>query len=124
MNRPDNTDTTPEITVETLHERLVGDAADPASPTHVPAPQVVDVREGWEWTQGHIAGAAHIPLNELPARLGEIDPDRDVAFICHLGGRSEMATRFGRQQGLARATNVLGGMDAWEARGYPVSHEP
>jgi len=121
VNRPDNTDTTPEITVETLHERLVGDAADPASPTHVPAPQVVDVREGWEWTQGHIAGAAHIPLNELPARLGEIDPDRDVAFICHLGGRSEMATRFGRQQGLARATNVLGGMDAWEARGYPVT---
>lgn len=100
----------PEISVETLHER-VGAGAEI---------QVVDVREGWEWARGHIAGATHIPLGDLPARLGEIDAARDVAFICHLGGRSEMAARFARQHGLSGALNVQGGMDSWESRGFPV----
>lgn len=99
-----------EISVDALHERL-------AAGTPV---QVVDVREDWEWASGHIAGAVHIPLNELPARLGEIDPARAAAFICHLGGRSEMATRFALQRGLTRVANVAGGMDAWQARAYAV----
>jgi rhodanese-related sulfurtransferase len=100
----------PEMSVEALHARL-------ASGADV---QVIDVREDWEWAQGHIAGAVHIPLNELPVRLGELDVARAVAFICHLGGRSELATRFARQHGIARAANVVGGMDRWEAHGYPV----
>ena len=100
----------PEMSVEALHARL-------ATRADV---QVIDVREDWEWAQGHIAGAVHIPLSELPARLGEIDAARAVAFICHLGGRSELATRFARQHGISRAANVVGGMDSWESRGYPV----
>ena len=99
----------PEMSVEALHARLATRAA-----------QVIDVREDWEWAQGHIAGAVHIPLSELPVRLGEIDAARAVAFICHLGGRSELATRFARQHGISRAANVVGGMERWEAHGYPV----
>lgn len=95
-----------EISVEMLH-------ALPASGAEI---QVVDVRESWEWVSGHITGAMHIPLGELPARIGELDPRRDVAFICHLGTRSEMAARFG----LTRAANVIGGMDAWTACAYDV----
>ena len=100
----------PSIGVDTLHERLAAGAD----------VQVVDVREEWEWATGHISGALHIPLNDLPARMAEIDSGRDVAFICHLGGRSDMATRFGLSHGLSRALNVPGGMDAWTARGYRV----
>ena len=100
----------PEMSVEALHARMATGAD----------VQVIDVREDWEWAQGHIAGAVHIPLSELPRRLGEIDTARAAAFICHLGGRSEMATRFARQHGLSRAANVVGGMDSWEAHGYPV----
>ena len=103
-------DGVPEMSVEALREGM-------ASGADV---QVIDVREDWEWAQGHIAGALHIPLGELPRRLGEIDVAHEVAFICHVGGRSEMATRFARQHGLSRATNVADGMDSWEARGYPV----
>lgn len=103
-------DNVPELEVEALHERLKTGAP----------PQVVDVREPWEWARGHITGAIHIPLQELPARLGEVDPAQDIAFICHLGGRSEMATRFSRQHGFEHACNVPGGMDAWEKRGFPV----
>ncbi len=102
-------DDVPSISVRELHARLESGGL-----------QVVDVREGWEWARGHIQGALHIPLGELPARLGEIDAAREVAFICHLGGRSLTATRFGLAHGLAGALNVDGGMDAWEARAYEV----
>ena len=107
----------PEITVEALRERLAGGAGGQQA-------RVVDVREDWEWAQGRIPGAAHIPLQQLPARLAEFDDADEVYFICHLGGRSEAATRFARAHGLPDAVNVQGGMNAWEARGYPVSHEP
>ena len=106
----------PEIAVEALRERLTAGAE--------PAARLVDVREDWEWAQGHIAGATHIPLGQLPTRLNDLDGAREVYFICHLGGRSEMAARFARQQGMTGAVNVRGGMDAWESRGYPVSDEP
>ncbi len=33
---------------------------------------VLDVREDMEWQHGHIDGATHIPLRDLPARLSEI----------------------------------------------------
>jgi rhodanese-related sulfurtransferase len=105
-----NENAVPEMSVEALRARLATGAD----------VQVIDVREDWEWAQGHIAGAMHIALSELPARLGEIDAARTVAFICHLGGRSELATRFARQHGISRAANVVGGMDRWEAHGYPV----
>jgi rhodanese-related sulfurtransferase len=105
-----NENAVPEMSVEALCARLAAGAD----------VQVIDVREDWEWAQGHIAGAVHIALSELPARLGEIDAARTVAFICHLGGRSELATRFARQHGISRAANVVGGMDRWEAYGYPV----
>jgi rhodanese-related sulfurtransferase len=105
-----NDNAVPEMSVEALRARL-------ATRADV---QVIDVREDWEWAQGHIAGAVHIPLSELPARLGEIDAARAVAFICHLGGRSELATRFARQHGISGAANVVGGMERWEAHGYPV----
>lgn len=112
MNPVEGADTVLEISVGALHSRLAGGTG----------LQVVDVREGWEWARGHIANAMHIPLGDLPARLGEIDPARDVAFICHMGGRSETAARFARQHGLSHAVSVHGGMDHWELWGFPVEH--
>ncbi|MFY1621103.1 rhodanese-like domain-containing protein, partial [Micromonospora sp. WMMD736] len=36
---------------------------------------LLDVRELDEWQRGHIDGAQHIPMGEVPARLAEIDAD-------------------------------------------------
>ncbi|KGO33846.1 hypothetical protein JT06_11800 [Desulfobulbus sp. Tol-SR] len=36
--------------------------------------QLIDVRQPKEYREAHIPGARLIPLNELPQRLGEIDP--------------------------------------------------
>ena len=80
---------------------------------------VLDVREDHEWTAGHIAGAIHIPLAELPARAGELDPGARTVVVCHVGGRSARATAWLHAQG-HDVVNLAGGMDAWEAAGRPV----
>jgi rhodanese-related sulfurtransferase len=80
---------------------------------------VLDVREEHEWAAGHIAGAVHIPLGDLPARVGELDPAAHTLVICHLGGRSASATQWLHAQG-HDVTNVAGGMEAWEDAGRPV----
>ena len=51
---------------------------------------VLDVRRDLEWREGHLDGAVHIPLHELPARLDEI-PDGEVWVHCRSGYRSSVA---------------------------------
>lgn len=81
---------------------------------------VLDVREPDEWAGGHIAGATHIPLGELQARVAEVPDDRPVLCVCAVGGRSGMATQFLLAEG-RDAINLDGGMYAWQAAGRPVS---
>ena len=89
-------------------------------PQPIPADLVVlDVREGHEWSAGHIDGAIHVPLAELPARVGELDPTVRTVVVCHVGGRSARATAWLHTQGYD-VVNLAGGMDAWEAAGRPV----
>lgn len=73
---------------------------------------ILDVREDYEWEAGHVEGALHIPLEQLPERLGELDPDVDLNVLCRTGGRSFRATTWLNQNGYS-AFNVLGGMGAW-----------
>ena len=54
--------------------------------------QLVDVRADHEWNAGHIAGAKHVPLPELPRRTGELDQDRPVVVYCRGGNRSSMVS--------------------------------
>jgi len=74
---------------------------------------VVDVREQYEWDAGHIEGARHIPLGELPNRLNELPRDADVVFYCQSGGRSARALDVARDAGLTRAKHLRGGFAAW-----------
>jgi rhodanese-related sulfurtransferase len=80
---------------------------------------VLDVREAWEWAAGHIEGAVHIPLGDLPSRVGELDPQARTLVVCHVGARSARATAWLRQLG-RDAANLAGGMDAWEGAQRPV----
>lgn len=84
---------------------------------------VLDVREPQEWTAGHIPGATHIPLNDLPSRVGELDPQAPTLVVCHVGGRSAVATQWLQAHGYD-ATNLDGGMDAWEAVGRKTTAPP
>jgi rhodanese-related sulfurtransferase len=88
----------------------------------VPVPEqlvVLDVREDDEWQAGHIEGAVHIPLSELPARATEISGAAQVLCVCKGGGRSARATMLLRQSGV-EAVNLDGGMHGWAAAGHPM----
>lgn len=79
---------------------------------------VIDVREDWEYAEGHVPGAVNIPMSTIGERLGEL-PDGAFAVICALGGRSGRVVEALEARGYD-ATNVEGGTDAWIAAGYPV----
>ncbi|WP_445155645.1 rhodanese-like domain-containing protein [Arthrobacter sp. Hor0625] len=81
--------------------------------------RILDVREDYEWAAGHAEHAVHIPLDQLPARLGELDPDEDLYIICRTGGRSFRAAQWLVGNGYS-ALNVAGGMDQWLENGLPL----
>lgn len=84
--------------------------------------QVIDVREPYEREAGHIAGTAHIPINELTGRAGEIDRERPVVFYCRVGARSDMAAQAFRASGY-RALSMSGGLVRWAQEERPLSPE-
>jgi rhodanese-related sulfurtransferase len=76
-------------------------------------PLLLDVREPWEHEKARIESAQLIPMRELPARVGELDPGSEVVAICHHGGRSMQVALFLEKQGFKRVHNLAGGIDAW-----------
>lgn len=102
----DNTDDLPSASVEEIPEGA----------------RVLDVREDYEWEAGHIDGAQHIPLGQLPERYGEVPADEDVYVICRTGGRSLRATAYLQQYGFD-PVNVQGGMGAWMDAEKPMVSE-
>jgi rhodanese-related sulfurtransferase len=78
--------------------------------------RVLDVREDDEFAAGHIAGAVHVPLMQLPARATELDRDAEWLAVCRVGARSMQATAYLSRLGL-RVSNVAGGMEAWARAG-------
>jgi adenylyltransferase/sulfurtransferase len=77
---------------------------------------LLDCREANEWQFNRIEGAVHIPLMQIPARAGELDPAKDIVVYCHSGNRSLNAVAFLRQMGYERARSLAGGIDAWSSR--------
>src|SRR6476659_3186789 len=83
--------------------------------------QVLDVREPVEWHHGHIEGATHIPLRDLPGRVADV-PDGQTLVVCRVGARSAQAAAYLLQQG-HDAVNLDGGMVEWAAAGRPMVSE-
>lgn len=78
--------------------------------------QVIDVREPQEWQAGHLPGAVHLPLGDLPERLADLPGDTPVVVVCRSGTRSARAAALLRERGVAVA-NLEGGLRAWVAAG-------
>ena len=100
----------PGIDVTQLRQRLAAE----------PAPYLLDVREPWEYREGHVPGAHLIPLGELEQRVNEVPRDRPILAICHSGQRSLAAAGYLLQLGYNSVSNVDGGTAAWIERGFPV----
>jgi rhodanese-related sulfurtransferase len=76
-------------------------------------PLLLDVREPWEYQTARIEGSKLVPMGEVPARLDELDQDREVVAICHHGGRSMQVAMFLEKNGFPKVHNLAGGVDAW-----------
>ena len=84
--------------------------------------QLVDVRADHEWNAGHLPGAVHIALPELPARIEEIDKDRPVILYCRGGTRSAMAATALTEAGYD-AAKLSEGAVGWEEEGLELAPE-
>ena len=102
----------PHITVHELRSRLEADEVD-----------VLDVRQPAEWAEGHVEGAVFITGAELPGRLDEVPADRPLAVMCGSGYRSSVGASLLARSRVADVVNVIGGMSAWKAAGYPTTVE-
>ena len=98
-----------DVTVPTVDAAQVTDDA-----------YVLDVREPDEWLAGHPPGAHHVPMMEIPGRVGEIPDDRAVVVVCRVGARSAQVVAYLRQRGFENVYNLDGGMFAWAAAGRPI----
>lgn len=76
-------------------------------------PELLDVREPWEFGLSRIEGSRLIPLGEMPARVSELDPRRETVVICHHGARSAYVTQALERSGFDRVLNLEGGLDAY-----------
>jgi rhodanese-related sulfurtransferase len=83
---------------------------------------VLDIREGAEYTSGHVPRARHIPLGELSKRVGEIVKfkDKPVIVTCKNGSRAGAATRLLRKAGFTSVYQLKGGVAAWQQASLPV----
>ncbi|MGH9565072.1 MAG: molybdopterin-synthase adenylyltransferase MoeB [Candidatus Angelobacter sp.] len=94
--------TNADISVEELKRRL--DAGDDLF--------VLDVREPHEYQICNINGHL-IPLGDLPKRVNELDPNKEIVAHCRSGARSAKAADFLRQAGFRNVHNLAGGILAW-----------
>lgn len=74
----------------------------------------LDVRNVKEWEQGHISGALHIPLGQLPKRLNEIPEEEPIVVYCASGFRSAIAASILQAQGIKDVVNLSGGYNKWK----------
>lgn len=84
-------------------------------------PLIVDVREQYEYAQGHIKGSKNIPLRQLPERITQFgSQDQEIIMVCASGSRSSSAANYLVKEGYTNICNLNGGMMSWQRAGLPV----
>lgn len=86
---------------------------------------VLDVRPAAEFAAGHLPGAVHIPLDDLPDRLGELPTDREIVAYCRgtYCVLAHEAVRILISSG-RRARRATDGILEWRAAGVPIARLP
>jgi rhodanese-related sulfurtransferase len=87
-----------------------------------PPDLLIDVRTPDEWAQGYIAGAVHMPLDELMSFVDELPQDMgaNIVVYCKSGHRGNMAATMLRVLGYTNVRNLSGGIGAWTTAGLPI----
>ncbi|WP_069804060.1 MBL fold metallo-hydrolase [Thermogemmatispora onikobensis] len=102
-----------QIDIDTLYRRWKSQ----------PSLTVLDVRRDDEWQQGHIPGALHVHIGDLPQHLESLPRHTPLAVVCHSGHRASIAASMLAATG-REVVAVDGGVPDWQARGLPLESEP
>lgn len=79
---------------------------------------VIDVREAWEYQMGHVPGAIHVPMHQIPDRLDDIQDG--TVFVCASGNRSGQVCAWLAANGKKDLANLAGGTQGWMMHGLDV----
>ena len=87
---------------------------------------LIDVRSRAAWDQGHVPGARHLPLAELPARLHELPPpEGDPHLVVYCWGPGCNGSTRGAlalaQAGYRHVQEMIGGFEYWAREGLAIS---
>ena len=110
-----------------ISRRLSGmKAVDPVQATQLSNREnaiFLDIRDDGEYGGGHIPEAIHIPIRQLPDRIGELNKHKDCPVIayCRSGNRSNGAGSVLKKHGFENVYNLSGGIAAWQKASLPVS---
>jgi len=67
---------------------------------------IIDVREGYEFENGHVEGSINIPLGEIPEKIKELkEMKKPLVLCCASGNRSGAATNFLQTNGVEDVHN-------------------
>lgn len=84
---------------------------------------ILDVRNADDWAAGHIAGALHVPLDQLASRMteepGELATGNPIVVTCGGGSRAGRAASWLNANGF-NAVVLDGGMRGWKNNGRPT----
>lgn len=78
-------------------------------------PTMIDVREEKELVNGVLDDSIHIPMNDIPAKVADLEAEKEnmIVLICRTGNRSNQVGQFLEQNGFSDVVNMVGGMNAW-----------
>lgn len=76
-------------------------------------PEIIDVREPYEWQINRLPGARHVPLDRIAAEIPRLDKRRETVLYCKAGVRSMHAAQQLADAGLANVRNLRGGILRW-----------
>lgn len=79
---------------------------------------VVDVRDEFEFAEGHIDGAINIPADTFATKSGVLPKEKAIVVYCNSGGRSYTAYR--KLMKLAYPTIYQSTLADWKEAGFPV----
>ena len=77
------------------------------------SPIIIDVREDFELEISKIEGSLHIPMNQIPNRINELNPENDYVIMCRTGVRSSQICEFLSNQNFRSIANLSGGINEW-----------
>jgi rhodanese-related sulfurtransferase len=81
---------------------------------------IVDVREGYEWVDGHVPGARLVPLDMLGSDPKALLPHDRILFVCSQGVRCQAASQIAEAIGHQEVYSLAGGTTAWADAGLPL----